>query len=750
MILNKTTTKILFLLALTFFSIGFLLPHSASASTIKAPIINLGLVGHWTFDGGNTNWTSETVGTVTDIGSGGNDGTFTNMNRLTAAVRGVVGQGITTNGSNSYVEFNNPADFQFTNTDSFSYSLWVRPNTTPGSSTYLGVFGDNDGTNDGWGVFEVNYAGVCTHCFEACYFSIGEYTCRYSADNSANSGQWVHIVVTNDGNNTLAGRQMYVNGEIVSGSRCGASSPICEVVDSIDYTDNNLQIGQRDGTGGAYWSGTTDDVRVYNRAITQSEITRLYNIGRPTTVGATQSAGSLSSGLVGHWTFDGKHTVWTSATEGTVTDSSSGGNDGTLTSMVQSTSPARGVIGQALNFDGTADYVSMPLNLNSLSAVSVSAWVKSDVADITTSDGTIFSNFQLTDTLQLGITSAEKFFFNVYNTSAQQSSAQADSASNVTEWHHVIGVYDGANIYIYVDGVSADSTPGSLTPPTRNGGTTYRIGSGGQSGTTYFDGDIDDVRVYSRVLTQAEITRLYNMGTPAHVNVSQSNGSLSSGLVGHWTFDGGDTDWTTDSTGTLSDVSGSGYDGTILGSTQKVFPTRGVIGQAGNFDGVNDYVINASQISAVTANSDYSVSAWIKYSETTTGSYFIASQVISSSDRFTFTVEGTAAAGSFIHFAHYNGTSYNGTRANPKPADTWHHVVAVNRSSGTVHDLYVDGVLSNDSTGGGGTNPGSSAANFRVGQAGTGGPFLGQIDDVRVYNQALTQAEITRLYNMGN
>src|SRR3989338_2640061 len=66
-----------------------------------------------------------------------------------------------------------------------------------------------------------------------------------------------------------------------------------------------------------------------------------------------------TSGLVGYWTFDGADTPWTSSTAATTLDKSGNNNTGTLTSMNRATSPTEGKIGQALNFDGSNDYVNI-------------------------------------------------------------------------------------------------------------------------------------------------------------------------------------------------------------------------------------------------------------------------------------------------------------------------------------------------------------------------------------------------------
>jgi hypothetical protein len=82
-----------------------------------------------------------------------------------------------------------------------------------------------------------------------------------------------------------------------------------------------------------------------------------FNVANAGTIGKPSNFLTLSTGLVGWWTMDGKDTPWTSATAGTTLDSSGNGNTGTLTSMNRATSPVAGKIGQGLNFDGVDDYI---------------------------------------------------------------------------------------------------------------------------------------------------------------------------------------------------------------------------------------------------------------------------------------------------------------------------------------------------------------------------------------------------------
>ena len=76
------------------------------------------------------------------------------------------------------------------------------------------------------------------------------------------------------------------------------------------------------------------------------------------------------------------------------------------------------------------------------------------------------------------------------------------------DWHHVVGVYDGANVFVYVDTIKGDVI-GDLT--TNTGSSLLNVFIG-ESTNDHWPGLIDDVRVYNRALSAEEVERLYNMG----------------------------------------------------------------------------------------------------------------------------------------------------------------------------------------------------------------------------------------------
>jgi hypothetical protein len=122
--------------------------------------------------------------------------------------------------------------------------------------------------------------------------------------------------------------------------------------------------------------GKLDDVRLYNRKLTAGEVKSLYNQG-VSKLNKTPTS-TLTNGLAGHWTFDGKNVVG-----GVALDSSVSGNNGNLINIATSSFYSIGKIGQGFNFDGTDDYIDLgnPASLNITGAITFGAWVKFDTTN---------------------------------------------------------------------------------------------------------------------------------------------------------------------------------------------------------------------------------------------------------------------------------------------------------------------------------------------------------------------------------
>ena len=200
---------------------------------------------------------------------------------------------------------------------------------------------------------------------------------------------------------------------------------------------------------------------------------------------------------------------------------------------------------------------------------------------------------------------------------------------------------------------------------------------------------------------------------------------------GCWKFDEG--------SGTVAnDSSGNGNHGTIVGATW----TTGdcVSGSQLLFDG-NDYVRKASPSVALKPSSQVAISAWIKTTATDTG----GSEVVSMGDSYALrvTTDGN------IRFFYYNGSTWsNFTTTGVDVRDgECHHIVG--QKTGSALQVYVDGVL-RGSLNNTGTITYNKGPDFFIGKHGNGDTrydFIGYIDEVCVYNRALSAQEVLDLFN---
>jgi hypothetical protein len=205
-------------------------------------------------------------------------------------------------------------------------------------------------------------------------------------------------------------------------------------------------------------------------------------------------AGSASADLIGHWTFD-------DGSGAIAADSSGNGNDGVLMGDPEWVA---GKIGGALDFDGDGDFVDCgydPLFDITTNEMTVSAWVT--VRSIANQWAAIAAKGE--HAWRLGNASWDpRFHFGITIWNAPDTASQDGIAAvGADEWHHVAGVFDGTNIMIYLDGVLDVSV--ATTEPIGTNALNLFIGDNPEATGRYWDGLIDDVRLYNQALTQEEI-----------------------------------------------------------------------------------------------------------------------------------------------------------------------------------------------------------------------------------------------------
>jgi hypothetical protein len=194
---------------------------------------------------------------------------------------------------------------------------------------------------------------------------------------------------------------------------------------------------------------------------------------------------------------------------GNANDISGNGNHGTVYGA-SLTDDRFGHPNSAYNFDGTDDYIELPHVLSGANKFTIVCWVKTTQQ---TSGSFRYTDPVILGTGQLTGISAD-FLITNYNGNFAwldefyTSRVSHDTGEFIADgiWHQLIVVRNGENLYFYLDGVNVgeDST----------GSNTVRdspIYLGHSDDTLYYDGMIDDVRIYNQPLTPTQVDYIYTM-----------------------------------------------------------------------------------------------------------------------------------------------------------------------------------------------------------------------------------------------
>ncbi|MCC6220847.1 MAG: LamG domain-containing protein [Deltaproteobacteria bacterium] len=217
------------------------------------------------------------------------------------------------------------------------------------------------------------------------------------------------------------------------------------------------------------------------------------------------------SGLVARYSFD----------SGTANDSSGNNNHGTISGAVVTA----GKLGDALSFDGTNAYVLIPRQNHD--QITVSAWFYKNANDATFADAIVGGWYWATGTqlmegfdIRFSSNAPNALLFTLTTASVGGTRTMLTSsyafADSTNGWHHLVGSYEKSTGLqrLYVDGAlrhTVSHPAGNVIVPL----TSYpdmRIGYS-RVNNGYFNGKIDEVRIYNRALTESEILSLY--GTTA-------------------------------------------------------------------------------------------------------------------------------------------------------------------------------------------------------------------------------------------
>jgi hypothetical protein len=395
---------------------------------------------------------------------------------------GKIGQAFNFNGSTSYVDMGDVMDV---GTSSWSYSMWFNATnafftqTVFGKTIAAGVRGriwaqiDNNKLVMGFDADATNVIIVETPAL------------------SVLANTWYHVVFVLDRNDKL---KLYLNGSLVSLTTTNGTNNLIPYSATNYNTNNPFRIGaytaSDNTTAIGFYSGKIDEFNIWNRVLTQSEITDLYNSG------------------------NGSQYVTDSFYKPTTNDALGTYNGTPMGGLTYTT----GKIGQAFQFNGTNSYVSLPNSsgqFNFTGDFSVSMWFRS--SNLSTSRYVI-GNYKAGGSYGYGwvlyYTGAGGFAFDVRNNnSINQVTKLLPLLTNT--WYHVVAVRKMGQIHkLYINGVdqSATQTEGNVNNVA--GYTANQPMSLGGLSDINLPAlcDLDGVNMWTKTLTQAEITELYNSG----------------------------------------------------------------------------------------------------------------------------------------------------------------------------------------------------------------------------------------------
>lgn len=395
---------------------------------------------------------------------------------------------------------------------SYSVSFWFSPSMTWDSSAT-----DRQTIYEATGPQPDTYVQLYDDGRARCRTYITPINNLYTITDKWIAGSWYHVTVTYDSSERI--KSIYANGIERSADTL--------TVDLSLNTENSHSLGWYTVGESQYFNGRIDEVRIWDYARTQEEIL----------VDMHSHLIGTEEGLVAYWNFD----------DGTANDGTVNGYDGTL--MGDAVITETNVIDidySFLSLDGDSDYVILP-QIPQLTSYSISlifspfmTWDSSAVDrqvlyEATGTDPDTY--IQLNDDGRIRYRSWGAGINNLYTTTDKWI---ADA------WYHISVTYDSISHIksIYANGIeqSADTMASDQVLNTDGSHTIGRYTAGESQ---YFNGQIDEVRIWNYARTQEEIL----------VDMHSVLTGTEEGLVAYWNFDDG----------TANDVTSNGYNGTLMG-----------------------------------------------------------------------------------------------------------------------------------------------------------------------------------------
>ena len=506
--------------------------------------------------------------------------------------------------------------------------------------------------------------------------------------NVLEAGVWKHVVFIHDGTND----KIFMDGALVATKA---------VSGTMNSTSNPLGIGYNPIDGGNWFDGILDDVQIYNYALSDVAVGDLYT--------AQSTFPGTATDLVADYKFAGD-----------ANDATQFGNH----AAVNGASPAKDRFGYAANaysFAGaesiTADN-SVQLNSDN---TTISFWV--NVNELPAQgEAYLLSNGGWQERWKISVPPHGKPVFTTnYEGGISDMDSGDGNALPVGEWRHVAMVHDGLKDKIFINGALANEKDvvGALHATKHPLG----IGYNPIDGDNYFNGSIDEVQIYNRALSNTEIADLYAAQAATPV--------FNADPVANYTFTGNANDETVFHNN--AQVRGAQLGDDRFGKANKAYA----------FNGLSDEVTAAN---SPQLNSDYtSVSFWANVAELpATGEAFVMS-FGGWQERWKISLP---PHGKPVWTTNNSSgiSDMDSGDGNTLAPGVWKHLVFVH--DGTKDLIYMDGAQVAEKNVSGTMNSTTYPLGIGYNPIDNANYFNGSLDEVQIYNRALSAAEILALYNL--
>ena len=442
--------------------------NAGNPSTRTTDLATSGLVAY--YDASNTISYPGTGTTVNDLSGNGNHAAFVNGTTFTTDSSGA----FVFDGSNDRITAPFSWDFVF-GQGNHTFEVWFRPHGV--ASTYEGLVTTLYYTTPQGASLATNNQGYITYATD---FQASSTWNPNSTGVRWAANVWQHLVVTRDNYNV----KIYLNK-----SQIGTTK-----TNTVNFVSNNgLTLGTVYVNGYSAYDGDIGEARVYNRALSLTEIENNYDVGSRYIPELVTDSLALHVDAGDTNSYSGTGTTWT--------DLTSNSNDLTLINGPVYSSTDGGLI----DFDGANDRATTSgstVSINASQDFSFDAWIKID-------DTSINSIFNIGDYYQSSgftfYTASGTTNLSVYTNNAL---AFSSSAVGTNTWKHVALSRSGSTVTVYIDGTSV----GTFTHSAALSGQ-FDLANGKYNGTYYnpLNGKISNARLYiGKALTSAEVNQNYN------------------------------------------------------------------------------------------------------------------------------------------------------------------------------------------------------------------------------------------------